>query len=161
MSTYIDPGYGDYIAVDGHIVEKHALYIVEKIKAINPNLEVICLDPDWADNPFEEPFMICERVGDQVFKIFGCWELNDSVLERIHLADTKKFDVQAIIDETNKKVREETTRRYIEKREAKKDIVASTLEAMESNKSSYSFTREEDGAKVTLYDDRPAKVEHE
>ena len=159
MTSFIDPGHGDFIAVDGQIVEKKTLYLVEKIKEINPNLEVVCLDPDWADNPFEEPFMVCERVGDQLYKIFGCWELNDSVIERIHLADTRKFDVQGIIEETNRKVREETERRYLEKREAKKELVASAVSALESNKSSYSFTRDEDGAKVTLYDDRPVKVE--
>ena len=156
---YLDPGYGDFVVVDGNIVERKMLYLVEKIKDINPDLEVVCLDPDNADNPFEEPFLICERVGDQLFKIFGVWELNDSVIERIHLADTQKFDVQKMIDDTNAKVRAEEKRRYKEKREEKTDIVASAIEAFESNKSAFSFTRPEDGATVTLYDDRPAKVE--
>lgn len=161
MSTYIDPGYGDFVMVDGNIVERQMLYLVEKIKDFDPNLEVVCLDPDRADNPFEEPFLICERVGDQLFKIFGVWELNDSILERIYLADTKKFDIQGKIDAHNNAIRKENERRYKEVRDAKKDIVASAIAAMESNKSSFSFERPEDGAKVTLYDDRPAKVEQE
>lgn len=161
MSTYIDPGYGDFVMVDGNIVERHMLYLVEKIKDFDPNLEVVCLDPNLADNPFEEPFLICERVGDQLFKIFGVWELNDSVLERIYQADTKRFDIQGLIDANNNKIRQETERRYREVREAKKDIVASAVEAFEKERNSYSFERPEDGAKVTLYDDRPAKVEHE
>lgn len=160
MTTgYIDPGFGEFVMVDGNIVERQMLYLVEKIKDYDPNIEVVCLDPDRADNPFEEPFLICERVGDQLLKIFGVWELNDSVLERIFQADSKRFDVEAEITKHNQKIRDEQTRRYQEIREQKKDIVASAIEAFEKEKSSYSFTREEDGATVTLYDDRPAEVE--
>jgi hypothetical protein len=155
MTTFIDPGYGDMVVVDGNIVDRKMLYLVEKIKDYDPNIEVVCLDPDMADNPFEEPFLICERVGDQVYKIFGCWELNDSVLERLHLADKNKVDILASIDAKNAAVRRENQRRYEEKREEIKDLVAHVAA---NPKSSYSF-KKDDGTKVTLYEDRPAKRE--
>lgn len=157
--SYLQTAPDEFINVDGHLVEAKALYLVEKIKDYDPNIEVLCLDPARADNPFEEPFQICERVGDKVLKIFGCWELNDSVLERIINADSKRFDVEAQITEHNAKIRSAEARRYQEKRDAKKDIIAAAISAFESEKSSFSFTRDDDGAKVTLYDDRPAKVE--
>lgn len=157
--SYLDPGYGEFVVVDGNIVERKMLYLVEKIKDYDPNLEVVCLDPDRADNPFEEPFLICERRGDQLLKIFGVWELNDSVLERIYLADSKRTDVLASIDKRNREVKAESDRRYREKREANQDIVATAIKAFNSEANSFSFTRPEDDAKVTLYDDRPPKVE--
>lgn len=156
--TYFDPGYGEHVVVDGNIVERQALYLVEKIKDYDPNIEVLCVDPNMA-GPFEEPFQICERVGDQVYKIFGCWELNDSVLERIYLCDTKRIDVLGAMEKHNQQVRAEQQRRYKEKREAAKDIVEHAIRAFEDrDKSHYSFTRESDGANVTLFDDRPAEV---
>lgn len=151
--SYIDTG-GDFINVDNHIVERKALEIVEAIKLYDPNIEVVCLNPEMA-SPFDEPFLICERRGDQLFKIFGCWELNETVLVRVKQADAKNIDIQKLIEETNAKVRKEQEAKNLEERGAAKEVVA----AIAANpKSSYSW-KKEDGTKVTFYEDRPAKKE--
>ena len=155
-STYYDPGTGDFVMLDGNVVERSALYLVEKIKDINPDLEVLCLDPAYAESLNEEPFMICERVGDQVYKIFGVWELDDSVLERIHLSDTKRIDVFNNMVKMENQQKLDNERRYKEKKDATKDLVVSIAK---NRKSSFSFIRDTDGAKVTLYEDRPVEVD--
>ncbi len=151
--SYIDTG-GEFINVDNHIVERKALEIVEAIKLYDPNIEVVCLNPEMA-SPFDEPFLICERRGDQLFKIFGCWELNELVLTRIKMADAKNIDIQKLIDDTNEAARKADEKRELEQREATKEKVA----AIVSNpKSSYSIPND-DGTKTTFYEDRPAKRE--
>jgi hypothetical protein len=95
--------------------------------------------------------------GPQVFKVFEFWELNDSVLERLYNSDTRRTDVLADIDANNKKIRDAENRRYREKMEAKIDLVASIVGSM---KSSYSYNDEDRNAKVTMYEDRPPKVEY-
>ena len=152
-SNFYDPNVGDFVAVDGQIVERQALYLVEKLKEINPDIEVLCLDPDRSDSLGDEPFMICERKGDKLFKIFGCWELNDSVIERVHLADMSRFDIAAEVDKMNALVKKEEARIVQEKRDETKDLVTSIAK---NRKSSFTFENDK-GEKVTLFEDRPAE----
>ena len=148
---------GQFLAIDGNIVERTSLEIVEAIKQINPNLDVLCLDPDHVTGLGDFPFIIAEMGPDGVHRqVFGCMELNSSVLDRIKMADSERFDIQKIIDDENAKVRKEQEKAYREKMDDAKELSTAIVN---DTKSRYSFTREDDGAKVTIYDDRPAKVE--
>jgi hypothetical protein len=160
--AFFDPGTGEHIFIDGAMVERKAHAIVEKIKDYDERLEVLCLDPAYASDITEEPFIIGEVViqdgKEQFFKIFGCWELNDAVLERIYLSDTRRLDVLARIDKINNAVKLDNERRYQERREASMDLVKHIVA---DKKSKYTFEREntQNNTKelVTIYDDRPSE----
>jgi len=151
------PGKDDYIMIDDMIVEKRAHAIVERIKDIDDSLEVLCVDPDMC--PFSEaPFVLAEirqtPEGPRAFKVFEFWELNDSVVERVHLADSKKHDILDIIDKHNKKIRDDIRSAEREKYEAKKDLVKHIID---NTKSSYSYIDEDRRAKITIHDDKPTE----
>ena len=149
----------DYIVIDDMLVDKKMHDIAQKIDEYDEQLCILCVDPDSCTFS-EAPFVLAEVVntpqGPQVFKVFEFWELNDSVLQRLYASDTRRTNVLADIDANNKRVRDESERRYREKIEAKKDVVASIVASM---RSSYSYIDEDRDAKVTMYEDRPPKVE--
>jgi hypothetical protein len=149
----------DYIVIDDMLVDKKMHDIAQKIDEYDEQLCILCVDPDSCTFS-EAPFVLAEVVntpqGPQVFKVFEFWELNDSVLQRLYASDTRRTNVLADIDKNNQRVRDESERRYREKIEAKKDVVASIVASM---KSSYSYIDEDRDAKVTMYEDRPPKVE--
>jgi hypothetical protein len=152
--TYFDPGHGELVIVDGQIVERDALHIAERIKDYDPNLEILCLDPERAESITDAPFVICERLPNgQLVRIFEAWSLDASVLERVARADQSKFNALDTIEEAERKFRAANERRYQEKRLEIQDLVASVAA---SKKSSFSFT-DRNGEKVTLYEDRPAE----
>jgi hypothetical protein len=154
-TNWFDPGNGEYLVVDGNIVERDALRIAEAIKDYDENLELICVDPNMADVN-EAPFIVCERRKSDgaLIRIMEAWELDDRILERIYAADTNRSDVLAGLIKKEEQIRRDTESRYQEKRDANKDLVESIVKNM---KSKYVF--EKDGKKVTLYDDRPAESE--
>lgn len=151
---YYDPGTGDYVMLNGNIVERKALYLAEKIKDYDPNLELLCnMD---AEGISEEPFVVAEYVeqnGVRVLKpIFRAWELDDRILERIYASDTKRRDVLADIIKSEEQFRADNERRYQEARELNADIV----KHIAGMKSKYSITDPNTGELITFYDDRPA-----
>jgi hypothetical protein len=161
QSKYLKTGTvnDDYIVIDDMLVDKKMHDIAQKIDEYDEQLCILCVDPDSCTFS-EAPFVLAEVVntpqGPQVFKVFEFWELNDSVLQRLYASDTRRTNVLADIDKNNQRVRDESERRYREKIEAKKDVVASIVASM---KSSYSYIDEDRDAKVTMYEDRPPKVE--
>lgn len=153
------PGKEDYINVHGMLVEKKAHHIVEKIKDIDDNLEVLCVSPDWPSDMFTAPFCLIEHRltpdGPRAFKVFDFWELNEEVLERVQLADTAKHDVLNYIDKENARILSAKQADYRADMEQRKELVASIIN---NTKSSYSYV--EDGVKKTIYEDgRPVKKE--
>jgi hypothetical protein len=150
----------DYIVIDNMLVDKKMHEIAQKINEYDEQLCILCVDPDTCGFS-EAPFVLAEVVntaeGPQVFKVFEFWELNDSVLERLYKSDTRRVDVLAEIDKNNQRVRDEENRRYREKMESKIDLVASIIASM---KSSYTYNDPERNAKITMYEDRPPKVEY-
>jgi hypothetical protein len=154
-TNWFDPGTGDHLIVDGHVVERDALRIAEAIKDYDENLELICLDPDLADVN-DAPFIVCERrkVDGALIRIMEAWQLDDRILERIYAADTQRSDVLLGLEKKEAQLRRDQESRYQEKRDANKDLVESIVKNMKSK-----YTFEKDGKRVTLYDDRPAESE--
>ena len=161
QSKYLKTGTvnDDYVVIDNMLVDKKMHEIAQKIDEYDEQLCILCVDPDTCGFS-EAPFVLAEVVntpeGPQVFKVFEFWELNDSVLERLYASDTRRVDVLAEIDKNNKKIRDEENRRYREKMESQIDVVASIIR---STKSSYTYIDEDRNAKITMYEDRPPKVE--
>jgi hypothetical protein len=152
MSNYYDPGTGDHVMVDGNIVERDALRIAEAIKDHDENLEVLCLDPNRAEGVSEEPFIIAERCKDGVMRpIFRCWQLDDTVLQRIQLADNNRFSTLKTIEESEAAFKADNERRYVEWRAEAKDIV----KHIAGMKSRYTVRDSNTGELLTFFDDRP------
>jgi len=144
---------GEFVDVNGMKVEADALRVAEAIKAYDPNLEVLCVDPSRAEGVSEAPFVIAEYCKDGILRpVFQCWALDNSVLERIKLADGNKIDLNTRIEDARKIIYNERDRRYQEKREESKDIV----KHIAGMKSKYSVRDSNTGELVTFYDDRPA-----
>jgi response regulator RpfG family c-di-GMP phosphodiesterase len=153
MSIF-DPGDGNFIVIDGQIVERDSLRIAEKIKEFDPNLEVFCLDPELADVN-DAPFVIVEYVNGVFKRVMEAWTLDDQVLHRLHFAHSTTVEELTQKYEDLKKVQyDRKMSRYKEIKEAKKDLVKHIVADKHSN---YSFKDEETGEKVTVFDDRPAK----
>lgn len=142
---------------DGVYVEQDVLNIVEKIQQYDPNLKVKYVDPNRAEFG-DEPYRIVEVCPDGMERVlFGVWELNELVLERIYAADKMKTDVLANIDSHNRMINQGIQSRYEDQKLEANDIVAHYLE---SRKGRWSF-KNDAGQKVTLDDQegRKAKVE--
>lgn len=151
--TVLDVG-SEYVNVDGQLVERDALRIAEAIRDYDENLCIICVDPATSDIN-DAPFIIAQRCPDGVLRrVFECWELNNTVLERIEAADTTRHDIQAYIEFKNAEARKESRMRYQEKRLEIQDIGASLLK---HRKSSFSYRDPNTSEMVTIYEDRPAE----
>lgn len=155
MTNVYATGTGEYVVVDGMIVEKDALRVAEAIKDYDPNLEILCVDPNHAEGISEEPFVIAEKCSDGILRpIFRCWELNDFVLTRIRMSDSQnRITPIDTIEQWEKEVKKANKRRYEEFRAEAKDIVAHIA----GMKSKYTVRDSNTGELITFYDDRPAE----
>lgn len=143
----------EIVNVNGHLVEKDVLGIVERIRAYDSHLDVLCLDPTKADF-CDAPFIVVELCNDGHWRrVFEVWELDERVLQRVWAADTAKHDVQGRLEKANELARQEVHRRYQEASEESKDIVAHIFA---SAKGTYTFQSPASGKLVEVNDD-PAR----
>lgn len=150
--TVLDVG-AEFINVDGNMVEKDVLHIAEQVKKLDENLTILCVNPALADFN-EAPFIIAERCPDGVLRrVFECWQLDQTVLERIEAADTTRNDIQAYIEHQNAVRLNKSRSRYQEKKLEIADIATSLLK---TKKSSFTYKDPNNGDSVTIYEDRPA-----
>ncbi len=99
----------------GVYVERDTLRVVEAIQQYDPNLRVKYLNPDSGAEFADTPYKIVEVCPDGIERVvFGVWQLDGSVLERLYAADTQKHDILAGIDRNNERVKAEQKRRYKE-----------------------------------------------
>lgn len=153
MSNYFDPGTGDFVLVDGNIVERDTLHIAERIKEYDENLEILCLDPDKAGLN-DAPFVICERMPNgSLQRIFECWVLDNSVIERIALADQHKFNALTRVEELEAAFKKDREARYKDRADEMKDIMA---HAVKNRTSSYTI-RNHENELVTIDERAPVK----
>ena len=154
MSNYYDPGTGDHVLVDGMIVERDALMIAEAIRDYDENLVVLCVDPNHVSGISEEPFVIAERDDAGVLHpVLRAWTLDQSVLDRIWLADNKKFNtIDTLIDigATSRRMKPRADTKNFEK---KRKILLPMLLVLGL---STAVRDSNTGDLITFYDDRPA-----
>jgi len=126
MTRILDLGNG-FVQVDDYVVEKDVLHIIERIRDYDPNLDVLFLNPDRA-GLFDAPWVVIEHCPDGMTrKVFEVWELNDSVIERLVMADTKRVDVLANLDKAVAQAKTENNRRFEERRLESQDKLAHLL----------------------------------
>jgi hypothetical protein len=156
MSNWYDPGTGEFLIVDGAVVERKALHLAEAIQDYDPNLRLLCLNPERMAGIMDAPFVVAEVViqnGQEILKPFlKAWELDDRILQRIYQSDTKRRDVLGDIIKSEEQFHKNNETRYKEWREEVKDQVAH-IAGMKSN---YTIT-DKDGEKIKFFDDRPAE----
>lgn len=141
-------GTEEYVNVEGNLVEKDALAIAERLADYDPNLYIICVDPNVADFT-EAPFMVAELCPDgQMRKIMEVWELNNSVIERVMQADTSKYDVLTEMDKINAKIKLNNQQRYEEVMLENKEMATSIIQ---SPKTSYTFPNSHGGISKVFY----------
>jgi hypothetical protein len=134
---------------DGSYVESDVLNIVEKIRAYDSNLNVKYCDPRLAD-PADPPYKIVERCPDGIERVvFGVWELNEKVLERLYAADNARTNVLLDLHGNNILAKKEQDRRFNEISLEDQDLVSHLLK---SPKGRYSFRRRMDDALIVVDD---------
>lgn len=135
---------------DGSYVEADVLNIVEKIRDYDPNLNVKYVDPALAD-PSDPPYKVVELCPDGIERVvFGVWELDEKVLERLYAADNARTNVLVDIHGNNILAQKEMDRRYREVCLEDQDVVSHLLK---SPKGRYSFRRRMDDALIVVDDD--------
>lgn len=140
FTNYYDPGTGDYVVIDGMIVERKASDIVQKIQEYDPDLEVFYCDPDKAEFN-DAPYVLCWRDEKGVLKkVFEFWELDDRVIERIYNADRNRFDAFAKMTQIEEQLKKAKEDRYQEVRQTNVELFKDILR---SPQSSYSFKNKE------------------
>ncbi len=136
---------------EGVYVENDVLNIVEKIRAYDPNLRVKYADPARAELT-DAPYRITELCPDGIERVvFSVWVLDESVLQRLYAADTRKLDVLSSVVKQNEKAAKEQKRRYREEMDQADDYVVS---ALRSPKGRYTIR---DGNKLIKIDDDPMR----
>ena len=146
-----------FLEIDGYVVERDALRVAEELKRINPDLEILCLNPDVTTFT-EAPYVVCELCPDGKYRrIFEAWQLDNTIVDRVLAADRfSGNDLLAQMDAHNAAIQNEKRRRYTDLKTAKLDIVEKVVRTRQSK---YSYEDPGSGDLVTIYDDRPSKRE--
>lgn len=144
-----------FVNVDGFLVERDALRIAEAIRDYDPNLVLLCLDPEYVPGVSEEPFVVAEKDSSgNLHTVLRAWVLDDTVLERIYLADNQKIDGFQRLLKMEADAKKEIQRRYQEVRDETKDVVGHIIKDRHSR---YSVRDPRTDDLVTFYDDRPSE----
>lgn len=129
------------------IVERDVLNIIQKIMEYDDNIKVQYLERAVAAG--DAPWRIIERCNDGEWRvIFYAWEMDQRVLDRIHLADMRYRDVFADMDAHNDSLRRREGRRFQESVDEAHDL---TTHILKSPKGRYTF--KQGNKKVTIDDD--------
>jgi hypothetical protein len=143
---------------DGVYVERDTLDIARRVQEYDSNLRLKWCDPAQASIS-DAPYMITEICPDGIERVvMRIFELNASVIERLHAADTVKNNVLLGLDDHNNAIRMDEQRRYKEERDEVKDILTHYLKAPGTR---WSFRDPKTDKKITLDSQEgiPAKVE--
>jgi len=132
-------------------VEKGVLEVIDWIRDYDPNLDVMYLNPDRLDtSPFDAPWIIVEHCFDGKTRlVFSCWDMNESVKQRIIAADMSLRDLNAAIEKNNQAVREALKKSSQEKMAEAGDILTHAMKAP----TTYTFHNHE-GELIKLEDDK-------
>lgn len=153
LNGYDDPNNkGHLVKIDEDtFVERDVLNIIQKIEEYDPNLKVQYLGHSASIG--DAPYRVLEFCKDHQWRVcFYAWELDQTVLDRIWMADTNRHGVLTRLDDNNAAVRRENLRRYKEKLGEAKDI---TQHVIASPKGRYSVDL---GDKVLKIDDDPQRA---
>lgn len=138
---------------DGCYVEDDVYRIVERVREYDSNLEIICLNPNHPDvNLTDAPYVLVEKCKDGEFRpVAEFWKLDEDVMQVVEAADGQRQDLIAVMNGKNERLKRENQRRYQDRRDEAKDMVAHIA----GMKSRYSVTDPRTGELITFYDNRP------
>lgn len=136
-----------YEMANGQLIEEDVLGIVSRIQQYDPNLIVQYLDPDKSEIS-DAPYRVMEKCPDGNFRmVMECWTLDERVIERLHRADTQKFNVLEGVDNTNHLVNKNIKQRYRDEQAALSEMVKGV---MDTHKDTYTATNPVTGQKHTF-----------
>ena len=132
---------------DGSVCEHDVFNMIQKIMEYDENLKVQYLERAAAAG--DAPWRIIEQCNDGEWRvIFYAWEMDQRVLDRIHLADMRYRDVFSDMDAHNASLRTREGRRFQESVDEAHDL---TTHILKSPKGRYTF--KQGNRKVTIDDD--------
>lgn len=115
--------------------------VVEEIRFRWPNLRVLFLNPERA-GVLDAPYKIVEMTQNGPMFVMDVWELDQRVIERLHLANGANVDVDKLVQEHNAKVRAEEKRKAKEELEDSTDKLATAIKHFDKGKLEFKFVNE-------------------
>lgn len=134
--------------------------IVSEIKRLWPNLTVQYLDPDRAGLS-DPPYRIVENTANGPVQVMGVWALDASVLDRLHLANSQRFDIEALVDKENAKVKAAEQVAEEETNAQGADLLSSVLNHFNHGKLEFKYTDDQGEKRIVREDGTqgPKKIE--
>lgn len=132
--------------------------VVEEILYRWPNLRVQFLNPEVA-GVGDAPYRIIERTPDgRELPVMNVWELDQRVIERLHLANGACVDIEKLVDEHNAKVQREEKRVAEDQLGESADKLATALEHFGKGKIEFKYTNDAGQKRVVREDGRRKDV---
>jgi len=135
-----------YVIIAGQAFERDMLGVVEEIQYRWPNLRVQYLDPSRASGIVDAPYQIVERTQDGRERVvLQVWNMDRSVLDKLHMMDQANVDVQKLYDDQVAKAQAEKDAKKAEEAGVNQDLLATGMKHLSSGKLRFTFRDEESG----------------
>ena len=117
------------------------LGIVKEIYRLWPNLRVQYLDPDRAGLS-DPPFRIVEMTQQGPVQVMAVWCLDQTVLDKLHMSNGQKFDIEALVDKENAKIKAAQEAKNQEELGAASDLLVSMQNQFNKGKMAFQYTND-------------------
>lgn len=133
------------------MVEDDVLGVVREINRLWPNLVVQFLDPDRAllNDP---PYRIIERTAQGDKQVMAVWCLDNTVIERLHLANSHRFDIEASIEKHNAKIKAEKEYMAQQQMSEGADLAATAVEHLGKGKLQFTYKKDDGTTRIIRED---------
>lgn len=125
--------------------------IVKEIMRLWPNLRVQYGDPDRL-GVGDPPYRIVELTPTGPVQVMGVWSLDASVLDKLHMANSQRFDIEALIDKENAKIKAEKEAKEAETDAAGADLLGSIVNHFNHGKMEYKYTDDQGEKRIVRED---------
>lgn len=127
---------GDLVEVPGDMFR-----IKREIEERWPRLRIQYLDPDRAGIA-DPPYRVVEMTANGPVQVMAVWELDQSVIDRLHLMNSANIDVLAEIEKANAKKKADEKKAEDEKFSEGADFIATAVEHFGRGKLEFKYTNE-------------------
>lgn len=127
---------GELVEVPGDIFR-----IKDEIESRWPRLRLQYLDPDRAGIG-DPPYRVVELTATGPVQVLAVWELNQSVVDRLHLMNSANIDVLAEIDKHNRKKKEADKKAQDEHFAEGSDMLSTAVNHFGKGKLEFHYTNE-------------------
>lgn len=115
--------------------------VVEEIQFRWPNLRVLYLNPERA-GVMDAPYKIVEMTKNGPMFVMDVWELDQRVIERLHLANGANVDVEKVIEKHNAKLKAEKERKAKEELADSSDKLATIIKHFDKGKMDFKYVND-------------------